>query len=136
MMGMEIHARHPLLADSAERSTLNQRPSTHTNQARCRITIKKKLTDCSVVGCRLVLLMDDLLWVLTDSQLTAAFHFMDSLSDLHFCDDPGHSFPTSKSSRSYLSHPTYASCSFVLGMHTPYTCLRWKRYTSSPHMTL
>ncbi|KAK4314347.1 hypothetical protein Pmani_000162 [Petrolisthes manimaculis] len=80
--------------------------------------------------------MDDLLWVLTDSQLTAAFHFMDSLSDLHFCDDPGHSFPTSKSSRSYLSHPTYASCSFVLGMHTPYTCLRWKRYTSSPHMTL
>ncbi|KAG0696863.1 UHRF1-binding protein 1-like [Chionoecetes opilio] len=53
-----------------------------TNQARCRITIKKKLADCSVVGCRLVLLMDDLLWVLTDSQLTAAFHFMDSLSGL------------------------------------------------------
>ncbi|XP_071525078.1 bridge-like lipid transfer protein family member 3B isoform X2 [Panulirus ornatus] len=53
-----------------------------TNQARCRITIKKKLADCSVVGCRLVLLMDDLLWVLTDSQLTAAFHFVDSLSDL------------------------------------------------------
>ena len=39
-------------------------------------------TDCSVVACRLVLLMDDLLWVLTDSQLTAAFHFIDSLSDL------------------------------------------------------
>lgn len=35
-----------------------------------------------MVGCRLVLLMDDLLWVLTDSQLTAAFHFVDSLSDL------------------------------------------------------
>lgn len=53
-----------------------------TNQARCRITIKKKMHDCSVVACRLVLLMDDLLWVLTDSQLTAAFHFIDSLSDL------------------------------------------------------
>ncbi|XP_042219696.1 UHRF1-binding protein 1-like isoform X3 [Homarus americanus] len=53
-----------------------------TNQARCRITIKKKLADSSVVGCRLVLLMDDLLWVLTDSQLTAAFHFLDSLSGL------------------------------------------------------
>lgn len=53
-----------------------------TNQARCRITIKKKLADCSVVGCRLVLLMDDVLWVLTDSQLTATFHFIDSLSDL------------------------------------------------------
>lgn len=39
-------------------------------------------TDCTVIGCRLVILMDDLLWVLTDSQLTAAFHFLDSLSDL------------------------------------------------------
>ncbi|XP_069995587.1 bridge-like lipid transfer protein family member 3B isoform X1 [Penaeus vannamei] len=53
-----------------------------TNQARCRITIKKRLADCTVIGCRLVILMDDLLWVLTDSQLTAAFHFLDSLSDL------------------------------------------------------
>ncbi|XP_076064331.1 bridge-like lipid transfer protein family member 3B isoform X3 [Oratosquilla oratoria] len=53
-----------------------------TNHATCRITLKKKLSDCSVLGCRLVLIMDDLLWVLTDSQLIAAFHFLDSLSGL------------------------------------------------------
>lgn len=53
-----------------------------TNQARCRITIKKKLSDCSIVSSRLVLILDDLLWVLTDSQLKAALHFVDSLAAL------------------------------------------------------
>ncbi|CAG0878700.1 unnamed protein product [Darwinula stevensoni] len=53
-----------------------------TSQARARITLKKKLSDCSVLGCRLVLLMDDLLYVLTDSQLKAVQHFLDSLSHL------------------------------------------------------
>uniref|UniRef100_A0A3F2Z136 Chorein_N domain-containing protein n=1 Tax=Anopheles minimus TaxID=112268 RepID=A0A3F2Z136_9DIPT len=53
-----------------------------TNQARCRITIKKRLTDCSIVASRLVLILDDLLWVLTDSQLKAALHFADSLTGL------------------------------------------------------
>uniref|UniRef100_A0A8D8FPC2 UHRF1-binding protein 1-like n=2 Tax=Culex pipiens TaxID=7175 RepID=A0A8D8FPC2_CULPI len=53
-----------------------------TNQARCRITIKKRLSDCSIVASRLVLILDDLLWVLTDSQLKAALHFVDSLSGL------------------------------------------------------
>ncbi|XP_055541328.1 bridge-like lipid transfer protein family member 3A isoform X2 [Wyeomyia smithii] len=53
-----------------------------TNQARCRITIKKKLSDCSILASRLVLILDDLLWVLTDSQLKAALHFVDSLSGL------------------------------------------------------
>jgi hypothetical protein len=50
--------------------------------ARCRITIKKRLSDCAVLGCRLVLILDDLLWVLTDDQLKAALHFGDSLSGL------------------------------------------------------
>lgn len=53
-----------------------------TNEARCRITIKKKLSDCSIVASRLVLILDDLLWVLTDSQLKAALHFVDSLTGL------------------------------------------------------
>ncbi|XP_055713179.1 bridge-like lipid transfer protein family member 3B isoform X5 [Phlebotomus papatasi] len=53
-----------------------------TNQASCRITIKKRLNDCNVLNCRLVLILDDLLWVLTDSQLKAALHFVDSLSGL------------------------------------------------------
>lgn len=53
-----------------------------TNQARCRITIRKRTSDCSVLASRLVLILDDLLWVLTDSQLKAALHFVDSLSGL------------------------------------------------------
>lgn len=53
-----------------------------TNQAHCRITIKKKLSDCSILASRLVLILDDLLWVLTDSQLNAALHFVDSLASL------------------------------------------------------
>ena len=32
--------------------------------------------DCLVLGCRLVLIMEDLLWVLTDDQLKAAFKNM------------------------------------------------------------
>ncbi|KAJ8969016.1 hypothetical protein NQ317_007377 [Molorchus minor] len=53
-----------------------------TNQARCRIIIKKRLSDCFILGSRLVIILDDLLWVLTDSQLKAALHFLDSLSGL------------------------------------------------------
>ncbi|XP_066140854.1 bridge-like lipid transfer protein family member 3B isoform X1 [Euwallacea fornicatus] len=53
-----------------------------TNQARCRITIKKRLSDCFILGSRLVIILDDLLWVLTDSQLKAALHFLNSLSGL------------------------------------------------------
>lgn len=53
-----------------------------TNQARCRITIKKKVSDCTILTSRLVLILDDLLWVLTDSQLNAALHFVDSLASL------------------------------------------------------
>lgn len=34
------------------------------------------------MGSRLVLILDDLLWVLTDSQLKAALHFVDSLGSL------------------------------------------------------
>ncbi|KZS06933.1 UHRF1-binding protein 1 [Daphnia magna] len=53
-----------------------------TNQSKCRITIKKRLLDCAVIGCRLVLIMDELLWVLTDAQLSAAVLFLQSLSTL------------------------------------------------------
>ncbi|KAK6637779.1 hypothetical protein RUM44_008201 [Polyplax serrata] len=53
-----------------------------TNKARCRITLKKKLLDSSIMGCRLAIILDDLLWVLTDFQLKAALHFIDSLVGL------------------------------------------------------
>lgn len=38
--------------------------------------------DCSVIGSRLIFVLDDLLWVLTDAQLVAALHFVQSLSGL------------------------------------------------------
>ncbi|XP_025835027.1 UHRF1-binding protein 1-like isoform X3 [Agrilus planipennis] len=53
-----------------------------TNQAWCRITIKKRLADCFIIGSRMVVILDDLLWVLTDSQLKAALKFVDSLAGL------------------------------------------------------
>lgn len=53
-----------------------------TNQARCRISIKKRLADSYILGSKLVIILDDLLWVLTDSQLKAALHFLDSLAGL------------------------------------------------------
>ena len=40
------------------------------------------VVDCSVIGCRLVVIIEDLLWVLTDAQLTAAVHFLHSISHL------------------------------------------------------
>ena len=53
-----------------------------TNQARCRITLKKRMSDCAILGVRLVTILDDLLWVLTDDQLKAALHFVGSVSGL------------------------------------------------------
>ena len=52
------------------------------NQATCRITLKKKLSDCSVLGARIMFIFDDLLWVLTDAQLLSAMHFADYLGQL------------------------------------------------------
>ena len=52
------------------------------NQATCRITIKKKLSDCSLLGARIMFIFDDLLWVLTDAQLLSALHFADYLGQL------------------------------------------------------
>ena len=53
-----------------------------TNQARCRMTLKKRMSDCAILGVRLVTILDDLLWVLTDDQLKAALHFVGSVSGL------------------------------------------------------
>ncbi|XP_073986292.1 bridge-like lipid transfer protein family member 3B isoform X2 [Rhodnius prolixus] len=53
-----------------------------TNKSKCRLTIKKRTSDCFVMGCKLQLILEDLLWVLTDSQLKAVLHFVESLSGL------------------------------------------------------
>jgi hypothetical protein len=78
-----------------------------TNQAKCRITIKKKLSDCSVMSSRLLLILDDLLWVLTDSQLKAALHFVDSLAGL--IQDSNKAIQRKKAQRKLETLPEYQS---------------------------
>lgn len=52
-----------------------------TNQSRIRVTLKRRVKDCNVVASKLLLILDDLLWVLTDSQLKAMVQYAKSLSE-------------------------------------------------------
>lgn len=53
-----------------------------SNQAKLRITLKKRMSDCQMISSKLQLHLDDLLWVLTDTQLKAAIIFGISLKQL------------------------------------------------------
>ncbi|KAM9312615.1 bridge-like lipid transfer protein family member 3B [Gastrophryne carolinensis] len=52
-----------------------------TNQSKIRVTLKRRVKDCNVLASKLVLILDDLLWVLTDSQLKAMVQYAKSLSE-------------------------------------------------------
>ncbi|XP_024435306.2 bridge-like lipid transfer protein family member 3B isoform X1 [Desmodus rotundus] len=52
-----------------------------TNQSKIRVTLKRRLKDCNVIATKLVLILDDLLWVLADSQLKAMVQYAKSLSE-------------------------------------------------------
>ncbi|KAL4658406.1 UHRF1-binding protein 1-like isoform X1 [Arapaima gigas] len=52
-----------------------------TNQSKIRVTLKRRMKDCNVVASKLILILDDLLWVLTDSQLKAMVQYAKSLSE-------------------------------------------------------
>lgn len=39
------------------------------------------MKDCNVLASKLLFILDDLLWVLTDSQLKAVIHYAKSLSE-------------------------------------------------------
>ncbi|XP_070199666.1 bridge-like lipid transfer protein family member 3B [Littorina saxatilis] len=52
------------------------------NQAKIRIALKKRLSDCSILSSRVILLLDDLLWVLTITQLKAAILYANSLKEV------------------------------------------------------
>ncbi|XP_029453241.1 UHRF1-binding protein 1-like [Rhinatrema bivittatum] len=52
-----------------------------TNQSKIRVTLKRRIKDCNVVASKLLLMLDDLLWVLTDSQLKAMVQYAKSLSE-------------------------------------------------------
>ncbi|KAJ8016716.1 hypothetical protein DPEC_G00010220 [Dallia pectoralis] len=53
-----------------------------TNQGRIRIALKRRVKDCHVLASKLLFILDDLLWVLTDSQLKAVIHYAKSLSEV------------------------------------------------------
>ncbi|XP_052410497.1 UHRF1-binding protein 1-like isoform X11 [Carassius gibelio] len=52
-----------------------------TNQSKIRVSLKRRMKDCNVIASKLILVMDDLLWVLTDSQLKAMVQYAKSLSE-------------------------------------------------------
>ncbi|XP_067863443.1 bridge-like lipid transfer protein family member 3A [Heptranchias perlo] len=52
-----------------------------TNQSKIKLILKRRVKDCNVVGSKLMFLLDDLLWVLTDSQLKAMIEYAQSLSE-------------------------------------------------------
>ncbi|XP_059172089.1 bridge-like lipid transfer protein family member 3B isoform X2 [Physella acuta] len=52
------------------------------NQAKIRIVVKKRLIDSTIISSRLTFLLDDLLWVLTITQLKAAILYANSLEEV------------------------------------------------------
>uniref|UniRef100_A0A8C5CYD2 Chorein N-terminal domain-containing protein n=1 Tax=Gadus morhua TaxID=8049 RepID=A0A8C5CYD2_GADMO len=66
---------------SAEHEMLSAPIRLITNQSKIRVTLKRRMKDCYVVASKLVLILDDLLWVLTDSQLKAMVQYAKSLSE-------------------------------------------------------
>lgn len=53
-----------------------------TNHAQCRLTMKKKLDDCSVVAARIFVIFEDILWVLTFAQFISAASFVEYIFTL------------------------------------------------------
>uniref|UniRef100_A0A3Q4AD76 Uncharacterized protein n=1 Tax=Mola mola TaxID=94237 RepID=A0A3Q4AD76_MOLML len=66
---------------SAEHEMLSAPIRLITNQSKIRVTLKRRIKDCNVVASKLILILDDLLWVLTDLQLKAMVQYAKSLSE-------------------------------------------------------
>ncbi|XP_020782110.1 UHRF1-binding protein 1-like isoform X1 [Boleophthalmus pectinirostris] len=66
---------------SAEHEVISAPIRLITNQSKIRVTLKRRIKDCNVVASKLLLILDDLLWVLTDSQLKAMVQYAKSLSE-------------------------------------------------------
>lgn len=67
------------------------------------------------MGSRLLLILDDLLWVLTDSQLRAALHFLNSLSGLV---QKATEVTRKKKAARKLEVPFFCFCRSFLLLHT------------------
>ncbi|XP_007483774.1 bridge-like lipid transfer protein family member 3A isoform X2 [Monodelphis domestica] len=67
--------------DSGDQDPLTTPLRLITNQGRIQIALKRRTKDCNVITSKLMFLLDDLLWVLTDSQLKAMMKYAESLSE-------------------------------------------------------
>eukprot|EP00111_Clytia_hemisphaerica_P007740 TCONS_00022484-protein len=81
---MRVHA------DAAYMSESKEIPSTPlrliTNNSMIRLVIKKRMSDCSMVASKLAVILDDILWVLTQSQiikLSSFVHYIIKLRNKH-----------------------------------------------------
>ncbi|XP_030076313.1 bridge-like lipid transfer protein family member 3A [Microcaecilia unicolor] len=68
--------------DSGDQDAISTPLRLITNQGRIQITLKRRMKDCDVVATKLMFLLDDLLWVLTDLQLKAMMKYAKSLSEV------------------------------------------------------
>uniref|UniRef100_T1KT23 Uncharacterized protein n=1 Tax=Tetranychus urticae TaxID=32264 RepID=T1KT23_TETUR len=84
--GLVINFKHiewqTMKFEAKTESTTSSAPLKLICQGSCRVMIKKRISDCQVVGARIVLMFNDLLWVLTDAMLVSAFHFVTHINGL------------------------------------------------------
>ncbi|TGZ75256.1 hypothetical protein CRM22_000486 [Opisthorchis felineus] len=75
-----------------------------TNSGRIRVTLKKRLSDSALISSRMQLYLDDLLWILTLSQVEAAVVFARSLQHSVFlAAEQSRQFAASRAKRQHLS---------------------------------
>ncbi|XP_018651606.1 hypothetical protein Smp_141600 [Schistosoma mansoni] len=75
-----------------------------TNQSRVRLTMKKRLSDGSLISSRIRLILDDILWVFTLSQVEAAIVFARSLEhSIRLANEQSKRFAAEKAKFFYLS---------------------------------
>lgn len=73
-------------ADAAYKAESKEIPSTPlrliTNNSAIRLVIKKRMSDCSMLASKLIVILDDILWVLTRSQILKLSSFIHYLIKL------------------------------------------------------
>ncbi|OON22315.1 hypothetical protein X801_01789, partial [Opisthorchis viverrini] len=75
-----------------------------TNSGRIRVTLKKRLSDSALISSRMQMYLDDLLWILTLSQVEAAIVFARSLQHSVFlAAEQSRQFAASRAKRQHLS---------------------------------
>lgn len=66
-------------SDMSQRGAINAPLRLITSSGKCRITVKKLITDGSVLGGRIQIILDNILWIATLPQLRSAIAFYDHI---------------------------------------------------------